>query len=254
MKKRVLLKDVSKTYMMENGERLETLDRISLSLDDGEFVAIIGPSGCGKSTIFRLIAKIEEAFEGEILINDSKVQDSEDIISYMQQKDLLMPWRKIIDNVILPLELRGIKREESIRIAEKHLEEFGLKGFEESYPNQLSGGMRQRAALLRTFLTDSPIMLLDEPFGALDAITRIGMQDWLLKIWQMNRKSVLFITHDIDEAIFLSDRVYVMSERPGTIVKELKIEFKRPRDKSIMLTDTYLKYKKELTNSLTSGI
>lgn len=250
MNKRVLLKNVSKTYFMDNGEKLETLNNINIELNDSEFVSIIGPSGCGKSTIFRLITGLEGSFSGDIYINDVEVEKSGETVSYMQQKDLLMPWRRIIDNVILPLELRGEKSKDSIRTAMEHMPEFGLEGFENSYPDQLSGGMRQRAALLRTFLIGSPIMLLDEPFGALDAITRSDMQEWLLKVWQQNRKSVLFVTHDIDEAIYLSDRVYVMSSRPGHIVHELRVDFDRPRNKDILLTEKYLDYKKQLTEKL----
>lgn len=250
MNKRVLLKNVSKTYFMDNGEKLETLNNINIELGDSEFVSIIGPSGCGKSTIFRLITGLEGSYSGDIYINDVAADKSDETVSFMLQKDLLMPWRKIMDNVILPLELRGISRKESVEEARKHFAEFGLEGFEDSYPDQLSGGMRQRAALLRTFLVGSPIMLLDEPFGALDAITRSDMQEWLLKVWQVNRKSVLFITHDIDEAIYLSDRVYVISNRPGTIIYELKVDFNRPRNKDILLTDKYLDYKKQLTEKL----
>ncbi|HAE42641.1 MAG TPA: nitrate ABC transporter ATP-binding protein [Clostridiales bacterium] len=247
MGSRVILKNVSKTYMMDQGKRLDTLDDVSLVLNDKEFVSIVGPSGCGKSTIFRLITKIENEFQGEILINDLPVKDSGATISYMQQKDLLMPWRKVIDNVILPLEIKGFSRERSLKLASEHIDEFGLTGFELAYPNQLSGGMRQRAALLRTFLVDSNIMLLDEPFGALDAMTRTGMQEWLMNIWQTYQKSVLFITHDIDEAIFLSDRVYILSERPGHVLYQLNIDFDRPRNKSIMVSEKYLAYKKEIS-------
>lgn len=250
MKTRVLLKDVSKTYHMEDGQYLETLNEVNLVLKDNEFVSIIGPSGCGKSTIFRLIAGIESNFSGTINVNDQKINSSEAKVSYMQQKDLLMPWRNIIENVILPLELAGKKKSESMIIAKSYLKEFGLEGFENSYPSQLSGGMKQRAALLRTFLIGSPIMLLDEPFGALDAITRSNMQEWLLKIWEVNKKSVLFITHDIDEAIYLSDRIYVISERPGRIIHELKVDFGRPRDKGILVSDEYLEYKKQLKDKL----
>ena len=149
-------------------------------------------------------------------------------------------------NVVLPLELKGYKKKTSHSVAQEHMEKFGLKGFENAWPHQLSGGMRQRAALLRTFLMDSSIMLLDEPFGALDAMTRLEMQQWLLTIWEENQKSVLFVTHDIDEAIFLSDRIYVMSQRPGKMIHEQRIDFERPRNPSLMLTEKYLAYKKVL--------
>jgi len=250
VKTRILLKNVTKTYEMANQEKLDTLIDVNLRLEDEEFVSIIGPSGCGKSTLFRLIAKLEEDYEGEILLNNISLQQSNELVSYMQQKDLLMPWRKVLDNVILPLELKGMNRQGCYKTAQEYLEDFGLSGFEHVYPGQLSGGMRQRAALLRTYLINSPIMLLDEPFGALDAITRSEMQNWLLKIWQTKKKSVLFITHDVDEAIYLSDRIYIMSERPGTMIDELKVDFERPRNPDFLTTQKYLEYKKRIINRL----
>lgn len=250
MSYKLALSNVSKKFIINKADNLSVLDNINMTVNNNEFVTIIGASGCGKSTILRLISGLDNEFEGSILIDGNNVLNSDYLISYMQQKDLLMPWRKVIDNVILPLELKGKNKKAIKEEALKLFPEFGLEGFENSYPNQLSGGMKQRAALLRTFFTPSDIMLLDEPFGALDAITRENLQDWLLNIWNLHKKTVLFITHDIDEAIYLSDKVYVLSERPGQVVCELPIEFERPRNKEIIYSSRYLGYKKKLKESL----
>jgi NitT/TauT family transport system ATP-binding protein len=253
MTDRIVLKDINKTFKIKTNEKLAVLDHVNMAIKTNEFVSIIGASGCGKSTIFRLITGLDQDYSGHILIDGEEAKDSKQRISYMQQKDLLMPWRTIMDNVILPLEIMGISKGKARKKADKYLEEFGLNGFEMLYPKQLSGGMRQRAALLRTFLMDSNMMLLDEPFGALDAITRSAMQQWLLKVWREHKKSVLFITHDIDEAIFLSDRIYVLSERPASVALELEVDFKRPRDKEILLSNQYLNYKKQIKEILTAN-
>lgn len=178
------------------------------------------------------------------------LSDYDKRIGYMHQKDLLMPWRTVIDNVIIPLEIQGEKKSRAREKVKELLPVFGLEGFENAYPNELSGGMRQRAALLRTVLVDSDIMLLDEPFGALDAINRTAMQNWLLDIWSRFERSVMFITHDIEEAIFLSDRVYVLTQRPARVLQEIKIEFERPRTKEILVSQKFIEYKKILMNSL----
>jgi len=168
----------------------------------------------------------------------------------MHQKDLLFPWNSIINNVCLPLFLKGGNKKNSYKEAEKHFKDFGLEGFEDNYPNQLSGGMRQRAALLRTYLFANDIMLLDEPFGSLDAITRRKMQMWLLEILEKIKASVLFITHAVDEAIFLSDRIYLLSERPAVIRKIFDIDIKRPRDKKMFTTPEFIKLKEEIITLL----
>ncbi len=251
MMERIKLTQITKNYHMENGRVLETLKEINMVLYDKEFVSIIGPSGCGKTTLFRLMTGLDKPDGGEIFVNGQKRRETNEKISYMQQKDLLMPWRTILDNVRLPLEIDKEANPVSPEKMNQLFELFGLKGFEKAYPNTLSGGMRQRAALLRTFMVDSSMMLLDEPFGALDGITRSQMQQWLLDVWQKNQKSVFFITHDIDEAIFLSDRIYVMGGRPGMIVGEIPVDFQRPRTPDLMVTPEYLSYKAEIRNLLT---
>ena len=249
MTEKVYMKDVKKTFI-EKDKTLDVLKDIDITLKAGEFVSIIGPSGCGKSTIFHILTKIIKEYGGIVRIDGVSIEEQNKRIGYMPQKDLLMPWRSLIDNVCIPLEIQGIKKEDRIKKVKDLLPIFGLEGFEKSYPYQLSGGMRQRAALLRTILIDSDILLLDEPFASLDAISRSNMQEWLLDIWQRFKHSVLFITHDVEEAIYLSDRIYVLSQRPATILDEIKIGFQRPRTKEMTLTPEFLEYKKKLIELL----
>lgn len=246
---KIKMENISKTFTLKD-ESLEVLKNINLFVKGGEFVSILGPSGCGKSTIFHLLTSLVKEYDGAIEIDGIPLGQWNKRMSYMQQKDLLMPWRTMLENVLLPLELQGMERTEAIKKVEELLPIFGLKGFQEAYPKELSGGMRQRAALLRTVLVDSDIMLLDEPFGALDALNRTNMQQWLLEIWQKFKHSVLFVTHDIEEAIYLSDRVYVLSPRPAEVIMEVNIDFKRPRDKEIVLLPKFLEYKKKLLQAL----
>lgn len=248
-KPKILLRNVHKDYISERDE-LKVLKDISLFANNGEFVSIIGPSGCGKSTIFHILTGLEDQYEGTIEIDGQFLGKVDKRMSYMHQKDLLMPWRTLLDNVLLPLEIQGNSKKDGLKLVEQLLPIFGLSGFENAYPNELSGGMRQRAALLRTVLVDSDIMLLDEPFGALDAITRLKMQEWLLDIWSQFQRTVLFITHDIEEAIYLSDRIYVLSQRPAEVIQEIFVDFPRPREKSMVLTPEFATYKKILMDNL----
>ena len=199
------------------------LDGIDFSVHDGEFVSIIGASGSGKSTIFRLITGLEQSTDGEILINGNKIENRLGVVGYMPQQDLLMPWRTIMENAVLPLEIKGIQKEEAKSQVRKLLDDFGLKGVENHFPGDLSGGMRQRVSFLRTVLSGSNILLLDEPFSALDAITRLTMQEWLLEQWKKWKKTILFITHDVDEALFLSDRIFVLQQKPSNSIKEITV-------------------------------
>lgn len=202
------IKNSSKIFRKDNKD-FYALKDTSLQIKEGSFVSIIGPSGCGKSTLFNIIAGLIKPSTGEVLLDGKDIVGKNGYVGYMLQKDLLLPWRTIMHNVILGLEIKGISKKEAISQAAPLLERYGLGGFENHYPDELSGGMRQRAALLRTLLYDQDIILLDEPFGALDAQTRLLMQEWLLQIWVDFKKTILFITHDIDEAIFLSDDIYI---------------------------------------------
>jgi ABC-type nitrate/sulfonate/bicarbonate transport system ATPase subunit len=192
-------------------------------------VTLVGPSGSGKSTLFNLVAGLLEPDQGEFWLDGELQQRRAGRFGYMPQRDLLFQWRSVTDNVAVPLELNGVERNEARERAETMLERFGLQEFGSSYPSDLSGGMRQRAALLRTILTEQDVLLLDEPFGALDALTRRELQDWLLGIWQEFSKTIFFITHDVEEALYLGDRVVVLSPRPGRIVETLNVNLPRPR-------------------------
>ncbi len=241
--------DLHKVFMVD-GKKLPVLDHVNLEVAEGEFVSIIGPSGCGKSTLFRILAGLETDFEGKVLVNGQETIDAKPCLAYMLQKDLLLPWRTIWQNITLPLELSGDMKNADEEFLYQLALEFGLSGFLKAYPNELSGGMRQRAALLRTWLMKGDMMLLDEPFGALDALTRYKIQDWLTDVWENHKKTVVFITHDIEEAIYLSDRVLVMSKRPGNIVEDIPIKFQRPREREMLYSSTFLEYKEHLMDVL----
>ena len=222
---------------------------VNLRIAKSEFVTLVGPSGCGKSTLFNMIAGLlPPDSDGSLLFGGAPQRDGQLLgkVSFMPQRDLLFPWRNVLDNAILALEVEGVPRREARDRARAMLPEFGLTGFADHYPHQLSGGMRQRVALMRTFLFERDLLLLDEPFGALDALTRSRMQHWLLDIWARHRRTVLFITHDIDEAIVLGDRVLVMTARPGTVKSETPIDLPRPRDPSIVLSPEFIGLKQRL--------
>ena len=229
---------------------LRAIDGIDLVAAPGEFVTIIGPSGCGKSTLFNLIAGLAEPDSGTIALAGREEGARLGRVAYMPQKDLLLPWRTTLDNVILPLEVRGVRRDEARRRALALFPQFGLAGFERAYPQTLSGGMRSRAAFLRTILAGGELLLLDEPFGALDALTRGQMQEWLLDVWERERRTTLFITHDIDEAIFLADRLYVMTPRPGRIALTTTVELPRPRTADLLIAPEFIALKARLLGSL----
>lgn len=229
---------------------LRTLEDVSLSLERNQIVTLLGPSGCGKSTLFDIIAGLEQPDRGEVFIEGEDYIGKTGRVSYMHQKDLLLPWNTVLNNVCLPLIIKGFNRNESCSRAGKYFSLFGLDGFENHYPNQLSGGMKQRAALLRTYLFAEDIMLLDEPFGSLDAITRRKMQLWLLGILEKLKASVLFITHDIDEALFLSDRIYLLSRRPAVVKEIFDVNIEKPRSNSSLTSKEFIKLKEKILEML----
>lgn len=242
------LRNISKTF-----GPLKALDGLGVSIAPGEFVTVVGPSGCGKSTLFNIVAGLEEPDAGgeiEFLGKPCKARNLLGQVSFMPQRDLLLPWRTVIDNAIIAVEMEGMRRSDARRQALEMLPEFGLAGFEAQYPHQLSGGMRQRVALMRTFMFKRDLMLLDEPFGALDALTRSMMQRWLLDVWQKHRRTILFITHDVDEAIFLGDRVLVMSARPGHVKLEQKVDLPRPRRADIVTAPEFIALKRTLLEAI----
>lgn len=218
------LTNVSKSY-----DNLHVLQNISLQIHPGEFVSLIGPSGCGKSTLLRLIAGIDEPTGGEVAIDEKNIFARRGKMSYMPQKPSLLPWRTVEENVVLGMDIKKVSREKSLKQARTLLADFGLADFAGVYPSTLSGGMSQKIALLRTVLFSQKVLLLDESFGSLDALTRLSMQVWLLSLWKKYRSSVLFVTHDIREAILLSDSILVMSQRPGKIITDISVDLPRPR-------------------------
>lgn len=239
------VKNIKKAF-----EDTVVLDGVSLELYENEFVSLIGLSGSGKSTIFNIISGLIMPDEGEVFIDGQNFTGKTGRVSYMHQKDLLMPWKKIIDNVSLPFLLKGEgKKRARIAVAE-YFKIFGLEGFEYKYPFQLSGGMRQRAALMRTYMFSRDIMLLDEPFGGLDAITRSRMHRWLLTVLQNLKTSILLITHDIEEAILLSDRIYVLSERPARVKEVITIDLPKPRDREAITTENFNRIKRHVLDVL----
>ncbi|EST11845.1 ABC transporter ATP-binding protein [Sporolactobacillus laevolacticus] len=233
-------------YYKKNGEPMCALEETDMHVENGRFVSIIGPSGCGKSTLFNIVAGLIRPSSGEVLLDGKDITCESGHVGYMLQKDLLLPWRSILDNVIIGLEIRGVPKKKARERALPMLKNYGLGGFEYDHPDALSGGMRQRAGLIRTLLYDQDVILLDEPFGALDAQTRMQMQNWLLQIWKDFKKTILFVTHDIDEAIYLSDEIYVFTHRPGKIKAKIEVELPRPRNEKTLMDDRFLTLKREL--------
>ena len=243
--KRIEVLNVSSYY-----GNLPVLDNVSLSADKDQLVSVIGPSGCGKSTLFNIISGLIEPDGGRILIDGQDDTGKLGRVSYMHQKDLLLPWRTIIDNVCIPLIIKNTNIREARKKVKPYFRIFGLEGFENKYPSQLSGGMRQRAALLRTYMFKSDILLLDEPFGGLDAITRRKMQEWLIDVTNSLNSTILFITHDIDEAIFLSDKIYLFSERPARVSRKFSVKLDYPRDNRIFTSQKFNSLKKQILKYL----
>ncbi len=221
--------DVSKDYETREGDQILALDRASLSLAEGEFVSVVGPSGCGKSTLLKIIAGIEPATGGAIIYRGQAVHRPQRGMGVVFQTPVLLPWLTVLENVMLPVRVLRLPRKPAEERARALIALVGLTGFERKYPSELSGGMQQRVGIARSLIHDPGLLLMDEPFGALDALTRERMSLELQKIWMANRKTVFFITHSILESVFLSDRVLVMSARPGRIIDELVIPFPRPR-------------------------
>lgn len=226
------------------------LSDVSIHLEKGEIVGLLGVSGAGKTTLFNILSGVSSPDEGRVFLSGNEITSKPGSVSYMLQKDLLFEYKKVIDNVSLPLRLKGMKKKEAREKANEFFELFGLDGYQKKYPGEMSGGMRQRAALLRTYLASSGVALLDEPFSALDSITKTNIHKWYLDVMRKIDLSTIFITHDIDEAIVLADRIYILSGTPGTITKEIKINEKKPRDVNFNLTEEFLEYKRDIVLSM----
>jgi ABC-type nitrate/sulfonate/bicarbonate transport system ATPase subunit len=246
------VQNVTKSYQSTHGA-LAVLSDITLSVEAGEFVTLVGPSGCGKSTLLSLIAGLEEPSSGTIALYGNPNARRLGHVGYMPQRDLLLPWRSALDNAIAGLQVQGISKRAARTRALALFADFGLEGFTRSYPFELSGGMRQRVAFARTVLAGGNVVLLDEPFGALDAFTRAALQHWLLVIWERLGMACLFVTHDIDEALLLADRVYGLSPRPGRIEIERRVPLSRPRNRGMLLQPDLLRVKAELAGALAEG-
>lgn len=236
---------ITKSY---NGQTI--LQDVSLTLAPKELVCLLGVSGAGKTTLFNALSGLERPDDGRVLLRKEDITGVPGKISYMLQKDLLLPHKKVADNVALPLLIQGMERKKAREIALGHFPRFGLEGTEDQYPAQLSGGMRQRAALLRTFLGSSGVALLDEPFSALDALTKREIHQWYMGMMDQLDLATLFITHDIDEAVLLSDRILILAGRPGRITTELVIQPPRPRDMSFTLSEEFLDSKRKILDLL----
>ena len=226
------------------------LQDVSITLRQGELVCLLGVSGSGKTTLFNIISGLLLPDKGQILLNGEDVTGKPGKVSYMLQKDLLLPYRTIEDNVALPLLLKGEKKGQARKKAAEMFDQFGLTGTQKQYPAQLSGGMRQRAALLRTYLFSQDVALLDEPFSALDTLTKSSIHRWYLEVMERIKLSTFFITHDIDEAILLSDRIYLLSGQPGRVTREIVIQEPKPRAVDFNLTEAFLGYKRKILEQL----
>ncbi|MCQ6278812.1 ABC transporter ATP-binding protein [Bacillus sp. EB600] len=239
------IKELEFSFPIEDGNKL-IFQNVSINVKQGEFVSLIGASGSGKSTLFRLITGLLEPKQGEIWIAGELAANRLGKVGYMPQKDLLLPWRTVMDNILLPLELTKENKHPKMAEIREWLSRFGLAAYEKAYPHELSGGMKQRVAFLRTIMTGRDLLLLDEPFGALDALTKRKMHSWLLELWGDLQKTVLFITHDLEEAILLSDRIYLLPGLSGQKVQELKVNLPRPRSPELIYQSEFITMRKEL--------
>lgn len=233
-----------------SGADSRIIEDLSFDVQDGEFVSILGASGCGKSTLFRLLNGLETIQSGSIEIDGKNIRALKNYSSYMPQKDLLFPWRTVEKNVMLPMEIQGVEKAERKRVCADMLARVELSEYAKKYPRELSGGMRQRVSFARTLCAGANLLLLDEPFSALDSITRINLQEWLLKQWSKFNRTVLFITHDVEEAIFLSQKIYMITERPIRHVETIEVPLSYPRSRDMLLEPEIMRLKERLIRQL----
>ena len=229
---RISISNVSREFKKDDGTSTLALNNVNLNIEDGEFVCFTGPSGCGKTTLLRIIAGLDSATSGDISLDGEKISLPDPRRGMVFQEYSLFPWKSVIDNIAFGPRMQGIDKNEARKMAEKYLELVGLEQFRDSYPYELSGGMRQRVAIARALANEPEVLLMDEPFGALDAQTRNVLQRELLDIWKKKHVTILFVTHSVDEAVFLADRIVVMSARPARVKKVLKVDIPRPRDRT----------------------
>ena len=239
---RIEVRNLSKSFVSDGGEVVVALKDVTIDIRKGEFLSLLGPSGCGKSTILRIVSGLDRPTGGAVLVNGREMTATPPGLGIVFQRDVLLDWRTILDNVLLPVEFAGLRRRDFVGMARELLALYGLQGFEERYPWELSGGMRQRASICRALVLDPAFLIMDEPFGALDALTRDELNLELQALWLRTKKSVLFVTHGISEAVFLSDRVAVMSPRPGRVVETVVIDLPRPREFSVRTMPKFGEY------------
>ena len=244
-------KNVSFRYAVDEFPMMENL---SFSVEAGDFVSIIGASGCGKSTIFRLINGLEQLQKGEILVNGRPIREQKQYSAFMPQKDLLFPWRTIEKNICLPMELAGVPAAEQAKRCKEVLAQVGLSEYMKKYPKDLSGGMKQRVSFARTLLSGADMLLLDEPFSALDYLTRVEMQEWLLEQWEHYHKTILFITHDVEEAVFLSKKIFVIQDRPFSSMEMVEVPLPAPRDRNDLKKPEIVDLKERLIGKLRRSV
>ena len=244
------VRDVTMRYSQGRHQTLTALDGLTLHVERGEFVALVGPSGCGKSTLLSIVAGLETPTSGSVALDGNSSRSRLGRVGYMPQRDLLLPWRRALDNAAAGLEVKGASRGEARERARSLFVEFGLAGFERSYPPALSGGMRQRVSFARTVLAGGDLLLLDEPFGALDALTRADLRNWLLGVWERLGATCLLVTHDVEEALLLADRVYLLSPRPGRVRLERRVPLPRPRRAEMLAEPELVALKAELLAAL----
>jgi len=249
----IRLEGVEKTYRTRRGDLVHALAETSLSVGSNEFVTLVGPSGCGKSTLLKLVAGLVPPTRGRIHVRDQPVEEPFPDVGFVFQQPVLLPWRTVMDNVLFSIEMLGLEPRQYRKPAADLLELTGLAGFETKYPRELSGGMQQRVAICRALLPDPSLLLMDEPFGALDAMTREEMSLELLRIWEERRKTILFVTHSIPEAILLADRVVVMSPRPGRIARVITVDLPRPRTMDLEFDPRFKAHSDEVRGLIFSG-
>jgi len=226
------VRDLNQSFPRDDGSTLTVLDHVSFDVKDKEFVCILGSSGCGKTTLLRLIAGLDTARSGSIILDGEEISGTSPKVGFVFQEYSLFPWRTVIDNIAFGLEMNGVSREDRYKVAERYLDLINLTQFKDSYPSELSGGMRQRVAVTRALALDPVLLLMDEPFGALDAQTRNMLQKELLEIWEKTKKTIVFITHSVDEAVYLCDRIIVLTPRPGHICRIFDVPLPRPRERT----------------------
>lgn len=252
MNQKIQVKDLWKVFgsSEKSSESTEALKQINFHIREGEILCLLGPSGCGKTTVLNIIAGFQKPSRGDVLVNGKRVDKPGPDRGVVFQEHGLFPWRTALQNIMFGPRMMGRDVRESLALAGQYIDLIGLNGFEKHYPHQLSGGMQQRVAIARVLVNQPDILLMDEPFGKLDAQTRATMQVLLLDVWEKLRPTILFITHDIDEAIFLGDRILVMSCRPGTIIREFNVNLERPRNYDVITTPAYLEIKRNVLNLL----